>query len=742
MSEAGEIQKAKKQEALREKNRVFITTLAEKLGISNESEQKNVGLCYNTTCRRINYKLAANDDKPAGIELFFWTNGGKEELGGRPNRMLDGERKEQLQFQKDCLYLVIIYNFECGGIEQVERLREQRISRRFLFHRLFDRKFYEKNLPYKYRKGDETKQHVSRWFVADCIKLEDKCAELEDIEKLQIENYVDEHLEKIRGYVNALKEVAEKYIRAKADGKQEEEDNKLADSIWFVLIENKSEEYISRIAQSIAQKEYNYDKEIFNFKEFYMSLPMEERESYMYQILFEAKSESTNNQKKDSNQMNKQQQENYWIYRANSENLVMDPRDQGPSAGDMVVCFYAEVGKPIRLAMNKIVEVNPGQIAPKCIYLPLLCGTEKEDNSLRTALSEISAGWTFISKDKFEAIELEIKKCSHSHNRILFGAPGTGKSYQLKEDVKSSCLPEDQVERVTFHPEYSYFDFVGAYKPKMKNYRIAYDFVPGPFARTLKKALLNKDKAYLLIIEEINRARVAAVFGDMFQLLDRDETGASEYGINPSEELKDFLEKEGLRLEDIEKIRIPGNMYIWATMNSADQGVYPMDTAFKRRWNFEYTGIDEGEGNVKGEFAADWKALRKHVNELLQKAGINEDKQMGPFFLKKSELLDEDSFVAAVKNKVLMYLFEDAARHKRTAIFNAKREEMRYSTICEEFVSKYKNVTPAKSAEPQNASEEMKKALDALFKPVASAKVESKSGASPTSDEGESSKGE
>lgn len=290
------------------------------------------------------------------------------------------------------------------------------------------------------------------------------------------------------------------------------------------------------------------------------------------------------------------------------------------------------------------------------------------------------------------------------NNRILFGAPGTGKSYQLKEDVKSSGLPEDQVERVTFHPEYSYFDFVGAYKPKMKDERIVYGFVPGPFVRTLKKALLNKEKTYLLIIEEINRARVAAVFGDMFQLLDRDETGASEYGINPSEELKEYLEKEGIELREIEKIRIPGNMNIWATMNSADQGVYPMDTAFKRRWNFEYTGIDKGEDKVKGEFADDWKALRKHVNELLQVAGINEDKQMGPFFLKGTELQDEDSFVAAVKNKVLMYLFEDAAKHKRKSIFLGENAALRYSSICAEFGAAYK---PG----------EISAAIDGIFQP-------------------------
>ncbi len=338
-----------------------------------------------------------------------------------------------------------------------------------------------------------------------------------------------------------------------------------------------------------------------------------------------------------------------------------------------------------------------------------------------------------------EDSESDEQTTNFSRNRILFGAPGTGKSYQLKEDVKASGLPEDRVERVTFHPEYSYFDFVGAYKPKMRDERIVYDFVPGPFTRILKKALLNKDKAYLVIIEEINRARVAAVFGDMFQLLDRDEMGESEYGINPSEELKDYLlkeyyekkrrEKENseveiaeekfLAPEDVEKIRIPGNMYIWSTMNSADQGVYPMDTAFKRRWNFEYMGIDEGVGAVKGKCAADWLKLRDHVNALLQKAGINEDKQMGPFFLKGTELEDEESFVKAVKNKVLMYLFEDAAKHKRSSIFHAEGLEMRYSVICEKFENVYRGKNAAESENTPTAPMGMNSALGALFNSVA-----------------------
>ena len=184
-------------------------------------------------------------------------------------------------------------------------------------------------------------------------------------------------------------------------------------------------------------------------------------------------------------------------------------------------------------------------------------------------------------------------------NRIAFGAPGTGKSHKLNAD-RASLLAHTSgsFERVTFHPEYTYSQFVGSYKPVTdERGDIRYDFVPGPFMRVLVAALksgrTDTPQPHLLLIEEINRAKVAAVFGDVFQLLDRDDSGASAYEIHATEDIKKYLISELGKATDI--IRIPDNMFIWATMNSADQGVYPMDTAFKRRWNFEYIGIDEND---------------------------------------------------------------------------------------------------------------------------------------------------
>ena len=312
-------------------------------------------------------------------------------------------------------------------------------------------------------------------------------------------------------------------------------------------------------------------------------------------------------------------------------------------------------------------------------------------------------------------------------NRILFGAPGTGKSYTIKKDSIKLLGSENSpdYERVTFHSDYSYANFVGTYKPvptidENGNDSITYKYVPGPFVRVLVKALRNaiavkegreKTKPYLLIIEEINRAHIAAVFGDVFQLLDRDDHGVSEYDIQVSEDMRDYL-ADALKCDpsSCERIRIPDNMFIWASMNSADQGVFPMDTAFKRRWSFKYIGVDDEEldsdGNeyqndtftIAGE-EIEWNVLRRAINAKLSsdKIKLHEDKLMGPFFLKIRDKEGESIFTDSTKNeefiqlfcdKVLMYLFEDAAKTKRKDLFEGLKEIdriNRYSYVCEQF---------------------------------------------------------
>lgn len=310
-----------------------------------------------------------------------------------------------------------------------------------------------------------------------------------------------------------------------------------------------------------------------------------------------------------------------------------------------------------------------------------------------------------------------------SLNRILFGAPGTGKSHKLGNDMVDLLEnAEKDYERVTFHPDYTFSQFVGTYKPvpiinKDGKEEISYQYVPGPFIRSyvkaLKSAQTDNPKPYLLLIEEINRAKVAAVFGDIFQLLDR-KNGVSEYPIRTSEDLRHYLANELKVSEDkVATLTLPDNLYIWATMNSADQGVFPMDTAFKRRWDFEYLELDGGEADIEGyKFNVagqtyEWNALRKALNEVLSEDyNVNEDKLMGPFFIKldsyKIEVKSDasnpaesdkksyepilsDKFLDVFKNKVLMYLFDDAAKQKRKNFFQGVENSNRYSVICKEF---------------------------------------------------------
>lgn len=237
---------------------------------------------------------------------------------------------------------------------------------------------------------------------------------------------------------------------------------------------------------------------------------------------------------------------------------------------------------------------------------------------------------------------------------------------------------------------------------------IAYRFEAGPFAKILKKALASSDVKYVLVIEEINRARAAAVFGDLFQLLDRDAEGRSEYGITPARDLANYLIRDnedgsGVELKD-GKLYLPGNLYIWATMNSADQGVFPLDTAFKRRWSFEYIPIDNNENKITGTCGAKWNEIRKHVNRLLQEAGINEDKQMGAFFLKGEELAGEEKFLNAIKEKVIMYLYEDAARHQHEQIF--KNEKARLSDLCNQFNGTLNSIFKELEDQPSASTDE------------------------------------
>lgn len=276
---------------------------------------------------------------------------------------------------------------------------------------------------------------------------------------------------------------------------------------------------------------------------------------------------------------------------------------------------------------------------------------------------------------------------------IVSGCPGSGKSYYLDQVITESRA---RVVRTQFHAETSAYDFIGAYKPfplyepippaelaltepdNSPSTRgiphIDYRFVPGPLLAAFTEAHNNPTSNVVLIIEEINRGNAPAIFGDFFQLLDRTPEGDSRYGIHPSTELEGYLGSVGVALED-GALRLPGNLYIWGTMNSADQGVFPLDTAFRRRWAFSYLGFAEDcmypENDRKILYAGesyDWNQFRSVLNTSLLRLGIHEDKLIGPYFLTISQLQDPESIL----HKLFYYLWDDVLRFRQSELFNAE----------------------------------------------------------------------
>lgn len=297
---------------------------------------------------------------------------------------------------------------------------------------------------------------------------------------------------------------------------------------------------------------------------------------------------------------------------------------------------------------------------------------------------------------------------------IYYGCPGTGKSFKVKglteghdgkkavyfgKNKKRIEMPEDETERIktpsnifrtTFHPDYDYATFVGTYKPLMKRPKgseddesvkeeLSYDFVPQVFTKAYVRAwksweddtLEGKDKNVFLIIEEINRGNCAQIFGDLFQLLDRKD-GFSEFPIIPDAELGKYLKDEKVPYDCL---RLPPNLHIYATMNTSDQSLFPMDSAFKRRWAMEYvpikykdTAAEEYKLNLYGT-TYEWTEFLRLVNARILDATNSEDKQMGEYFIKNKEI-NETEFI----NKVMFYLWNDVCKD----LFNATRMSRNY----------------------------------------------------------------
>ena len=275
-----------------------------------------------------------------------------------------------------------------------------------------------------------------------------------------------------------------------------------------------------------------------------------------------------------------------------------------------------------------------------------------------------------------EISSIQGKKEIFSRQIIYFGAPGTGKSHKVKEIIgEEANLPN--VFRTTFHPDTDYASFVGCYKPSMqptskeektltgKDEEIVYTFVPQVFTDAYVYAYKHPTETTYLVLEEINRGNCAQIFGDLFQLLDRKD-GVSEYKIKADNDMAKYLvaqlgeESEGIKDG---KLCLPANLSILATMNTSDQSLFPMDSAFKRRWEWEYVPINYTKDVDSGSFEItingqnySWVEFIKEVNKRIFALTQSEDKQMGNFFIKHS--IGEKEF----KSKVMFYLWYEVLR--------------------------------------------------------------------------------
>lgn len=265
-----------------------------------------------------------------------------------------------------------------------------------------------------------------------------------------------------------------------------------------------------------------------------------------------------------------------------------------------------------------------------------------------------------------------------SSNILLYGVPGCGKSHKVEEEYESKITTEKNKVRVVFHPDYTYSDFVGQLLPVLKEVenaqgvkeeKLQYEFVLGPFTQILKTAYAEPDQQCLLIIEELNRGNAPAIFGEIFQLLDRNDDGKSKYSIYN----RDI--SMALYDEPNKPIELPPNLTIVATMNTSDQNVFTMDTAFQRRWQMEHipNKFDFNTAHVNKHLPnseISWGAFAQTVNKKMHTVnsgfGSTDDKSLGVYFATDNDLDNAKRFA----EKVLKYLWDDAFKLGRQVLFS------------------------------------------------------------------------
>lgn len=281
---------------------------------------------------------------------------------------------------------------------------------------------------------------------------------------------------------------------------------------------------------------------------------------------------------------------------------------------------------------------------------------------------------------------------SIAYQIIYYGAPGTGKSHRIKEQLED--VSKENIFRTTFHPDSDYSTFVGAYKPTkgkrplyglfgketvrlndgtdLSEETITYKFIPQAFLNAYMQAYKKPEEKVYLIIEEINRGNCAQIFGDLFQLLDRNANGCSEYTIKADADLKAFLEDEMGKDSDAIKegeLCLPSNLYIYATMNTSDQSLFPIDSAFKRRWDWEYEPIKYKNTDWVIEIQDkkySWVSFQKEINERIFAATNSEDKMLGDYFVNPNDGRITEKMLL---NKILFYLWNDVCKDGEGDIF-------------------------------------------------------------------------
>lgn len=357
------------------------------------------------------------------------------------------------------------------------------------------------------------------------------------------------------------------------------------------------------------------------------------------------------------------------------------------------------------------ISINPdavGEVAKKIFIFesnPNIFATENYLGFLGSTkslfeLNEFEGENTIDDVQNSETVNYdEVPRIDKGTNVLLYGVPGSGKSWTIEHEY---CKPGTQVERLVFHPDYTNADFIGQILPVVDpvDKMVTYEFTPGPFTNILKEAYNNPSKSYVLIIEEINRGNAPAIFGDVFQLLDRTvETkvmdgvsyprGTSEYGIT-NENIAKVVYDDGKH-----KVRIPSNLSILGTMNTSDQNVFTLDTAFQRRWNMRL--IENNFNNVRGSLAnaeildtkVTWQKFCETVNTIIignrAKMASAEDKRLGVYFVHEQDL-EFDSKALPTGDFVSTYdELNDLVRHELLGTLDATKkarlEEMRTAIL-------------------------------------------------------------